>query len=204
MNVALGTRRMTRHEFFDWAQSQNAPFEFDGLHPVAMTGGTIGHSQITGNIHAALRPRLQGSGCRPLGPDAGIATIGDAVRYPDALISCSKLRDGDYLVPGAVVVFEVVSKTSGATDRIEKLREYQLVPSILRYIVVESTSVGLSVFERAQGDAPWTAAGLVAGDMLRIPEVGIELPIEELYVGTELATAPEASDTVNVDREGRN
>lgn len=202
MTVALRTRRMTRDEFFGWAQSQGAPFEFDGLQPVAMTGGTIGHSQITGNIQAALRARLAGSECRSLGPDAGLATVGDAVRYPDALITCSKFRDNDYLVPGAVVVFEVISKTSGAKDRIEKLREYQLVSSILRYVVVESTSVGVSVFERAAGDAPWTAGGLVAGDVLRIPEVGVEFPIEELYVDTDLAITDASGSEAGIEQDG--
>ncbi|MEO8716535.1 MAG: Uma2 family endonuclease [Acetobacteraceae bacterium] len=189
MNVALRTRRMTRGEFFDWAQAQPARFEFDGFQPVAMTGGTFGHDQITANLRDALRARLRGSGCRAAGPNAGLATIGDAVRYPDALITCSKVRDDDYLVPGVVVVFEVVSKTSGGTDRVTKLREYQAVPSILRYVIVEQSVIGLSVFERSQGDASWTASGLIGGETLRIPEVGIEIPIEEFYTGTELVAA---------------
>lgn len=189
MNVALRTRRMTRAEFFDWAQTQPARYEFDGFQPVAMTGGTVNHSRITNNIQRALFGRLRGSPCEPLGPDAGLATVGDAVRYPDALITCSKVHDDDYLVAGVVVVFEVISKTSGGTDRVTKLREYQAVPSILRYVIVEQSVIGLSVFERSQGDASWTASGLINGEMLRIPEVGIEIPIEEFYAGTELAAA---------------
>ncbi len=190
MNTVLRTRRMTRDQFFEWAQTRDTRYEFDGFQPVAMTDGTVSHSQITINIQVALRARLQGSGCRPLGPDAGLATIGDAVRYPDALITCSQVSDDAYLVPGVVVVFEVVSKTSGPTDRIGKLREYQAVRSILRYVIVERTRIGLSVFARTQGDAPWTATGLVAGETLRISEVGIEVPIEEFYTGTELMLRP--------------
>ena len=186
MNVALRPRRMTRDEFFVWAQTQPARYEFDGFQPVAMTGGTVSHSQITINIQVALRARLQGSGCRPLGPDAGLATMGDTVRYPDALITCTKVRDDDTLVPGVVVVFEVVSKSSGGTDRVTKLREYQAVPSILRYVIVEQGTIGLSVFERSNGQAPWTASGLIGGETLCIPEVGIEIPIDEFYAGTEL------------------
>lgn len=56
-----------------------------------MTGGTAGHSIITQNLHAALRARLRGSPCRSLGPDAGVETVGTAVRYPDALVTCAKL-----------------------------------------------------------------------------------------------------------------
>ena len=92
MNIALRNPRMTQAEFFAWAQTQDTRYEFDGFQPVAMTGGSINHSRITQSIHFALRTRLKGSGCEALGPDAGIATIGDTVRYPDALVTCTKAR----------------------------------------------------------------------------------------------------------------
>ena len=41
MSTAL---RMTREEFFDWAQAQDIRYEFDGFAPVAMTGGNINDS----------------------------------------------------------------------------------------------------------------------------------------------------------------
>ncbi len=186
MNIALREPRMTRQEFFDWAQTQDTRYEFDGFQPVAMTGGTVRHSQITQNIHFALRTRLRGTGCRPLGPDAGVATIGDTVRYPDALITCIAVPDTAYLVPGAVVVFEVLSPTSGRTDRIVKVREYRTVSSIQRYVIVEHSSVGLTVFERASGDNGWAATTLTGDDTLRMPEIGIELPVAELYEGVDL------------------
>ena len=103
------------------------------------------HSQICQNIYAALRQRLKGTGCTPLGPDAGVATIGDAIRYPDALMTCTKGPGTDRLVPGVVVVFEVVSPTSGRIDRIDKLREYRVVPTIRRYVILEHTSSAISV-----------------------------------------------------------
>ena len=75
---------MSREEFFAWAELQDARYEFDGFEPVAMVGGSLNHSQICQNLYAALRSRLRGTGCRLYGPDAGVATSGNAVRYPDA------------------------------------------------------------------------------------------------------------------------
>ena len=118
---------MTREEFFAWAQARDTRYEFDGYEPVAMTGGTANHSQITQNILVALRSRLHGGDCRPLGPDAGVATVGDTVRYPDALVTCAKIRGDAQIIPGVVVVFEVLSPTSGRTARIIKLREYRAI-----------------------------------------------------------------------------
>ncbi len=177
---------MTRDEFFDWAQAQEPRYEFDGFQPVAMTGGSINHSRMIGNLNSALRSRLRGSGCEAIGPDVGLATVGDSVRYPDALVSCTKTAGTAYLVSGAIVVFEVLSPTSGRTDRIDKLREYRAVPSIRRYVILEQTSAALTVFNRAEGVFDWTATALTAGDTLEMPEIGIEIPVMELYDGVDL------------------
>ena len=177
---------MTREEFFDWAQAQDTRYEFDGFGPVAMTGGNINHSQITQNILFSLRARLRGSRCRPLGPDAGLATVGDAVRYPDALVTFDKVRGLALTVSGAVVVFEVVSPTSGRTDRIVKLREYRAVPTIRCYVILEHNSVGLTVLTRQREDEDWTARALTSEDTLQLPEIGIEIPVAELYEDVDL------------------
>ena len=85
MSIAFHLPRMIREEFLDWAEAQEERYEFDGLQPVAMTGGNRDHSQISQNIYFAVRTQMKGTGGEPLGPDAGVATIGNAVRYPDAL-----------------------------------------------------------------------------------------------------------------------
>jgi hypothetical protein len=174
---------MTREAFFAWADAQEGRYEFDGLQPVAMTGGDLGHSVVTGNILRQLGNRLAGKPCRPLGPDAAIATIGSTVRYPDAVVTCTKFNPRDRLVPDPVVVFEVVSPTSVRTDRVAKLREYQAVASIRRYVIVEPSLVAVTVLWRAEAGQMFTADGLSDGDTLALPEIGIEVPVAALYEG---------------------
>lgn len=181
MNIALRTPAMTRDQFLDWAASQEERYEFDGFQPVSMTGGSRNHSTTCQNIYFALRARLRGSGCDILGPDAGVATIGDAVRYPDALITCTASSGSGRLIPGVIAVFEVLSPSSARRDRIDKLREYRAVPSIRRYVVLEHTSAALTMFVRATGDADWTAIALTAEDALPLPEIGCEIPVVEFY-----------------------
>jgi Uma2 family endonuclease len=123
MSVALRKPLMTRAQFFEWAQAQDMRHEFDGFKPVAMTGDTFNHGQIAQNLYFALRRRLAGTGCRPLGPDVGVSTVGEAVRYPDALITCAAVPGDAYVIPDVSSVFEVVSPTAGRVDRIVKVRE---------------------------------------------------------------------------------
>ena len=189
MNVAIRKPRMTREQFFDWAQARDERYEFDGFQPVAMTGGTANHNQISHNVYLALHTRLKGRGCRPFGMDAGVATTGETVRYPDALVTCTKIEGTAQEIPGVIVVFEVLSPTSGPTDRIVKVREYRAVPTIRRYVILECASVGLTVLERASEGDDWTATALTGHETLRMPEIGIEIPVAEFYEDTDLSGA---------------
>jgi Uma2 family endonuclease len=184
MNVPL-RKPWTQDQFFSWAETQDVGYEFDGFQPVAMTGGNVGHSRVIRRLHRALDARLRGGPCEPLGPDAGVETVNKAIRYPDALITCSKADGRDRLVPGVVIVFEVLSPTSGRVDRIVKVREYAAVPSIRRYVILESSSVGLMVMERSSTEQVWLTTVLTNDDILRMPEIGIEVPVAEIYEGIE-------------------
>lgn len=154
MTVAF-QRAWTRQQFLDRAEAQEERYEFDGFRPVAVTDGNANHGTIIGDILFALIGRLGNGPCRALGPDAGVETAGEAVRFPDVLVTCTPHKGTDRVIPGVVIVFEVISPTSGRNDRIVKPREYATVPSILRYVIVEFTTVGLTVFSRTAADHPW-------------------------------------------------
>jgi Uma2 family endonuclease len=195
MNIALRTT-WTQEQFFDWAQAQNERYEFDGVQPVAMTGGNVNHSRIMRGLHRALDNHLRRGGrgpCEPLGPDAGVETVNKAVRYPDALVTCSQLRGEDRLVPGVVAVFEVLSPTSGRLDRIVKVREYAAVASIRCYVILESSGIGLTVMARAAPHQPWQTTVLTEEETLRLPEIGIEVPVREIYEGIAFPAQDEAA-----------
>ncbi len=179
MNVAL-RKPMTQDEFFAWAQAQDGRYEFDGFQPHAMTGGSGNHARIAGNINFELRSQLGQAGpCEAL-PEAGVQTVDKAVRYPDALVSCTPFDGRQHLIPSPVIVFEVVSPSSIREDRILKPDEYALVPSIKRYVIVEQAVVGLTVLWR-EHDEPWRFQTLKSGDILALPEIGAEIPVDSLY-----------------------
>ena len=134
----------------------------------------------------ALRQRLRGDAMPRARPDAAIATVGEAVRHPDALVTCSPVPGNAHLVPSPVVVFEVLSPGSGRIDRIVKLREYLAVPSILRYVLLEWSGAALTVLEREPGAGQWTATALAETDTLRLPEIGAEIPVGEFYQDVDL------------------
>ena len=87
----------------------------------------------------------------------------------------------------------MLSPTSGRNDRIDKLREYRAVASIRRYVILEYAGASVTVFKRATEAENWTATALMADDVLHIPDIGVQVPVAELYENVELPDAePEA------------
>ncbi len=189
MNVALRAP-MSLAEFLDWEERQELRYEFDRFQPVAKTGGTAGHDDIIGNLRSGLKNRLAGTPCRPFGPNLKIVAGNGKVRYPDVLVACSPVPRNATIVGRPVIVFEVVSHDNQRTDRIEKVQDYRATASIQRYVILEQDYVGATDFARQGED--WIATTIGAGDVLRLPEIGIELPLDECYGGLDLTVATPA------------
>jgi Uma2 family endonuclease len=81
------------------------------------------------------------------------------------------------------VVFEVLSTETSYTDRIVKLREYTAAASVQRYVILEWESVAAMVFVRNEGG--FAVEVLTEGDTLRMPEIGVEVPMAAFYVDIE-------------------
>ncbi len=181
MSVALKTP-MTLEEFLDWESRQEFKYEFDGFQPTAMVGVTVAHSEIQRNLVGLLFNRLRGHRCRAHGSDVKIQVAGH-IRYPDAFIVCSPVARDATVVHDPVVVFEILSPGTSYTDRIEKNREYRATASIQRYIILEQSRPAATIHRRAGED--WLTNVLITEGELAMPEIGISIPLAEIYEGVD-------------------
>jgi Uma2 family endonuclease len=147
---------------------------------------------IGGALRALLREHLRGKPCRAAGPTLKIEVM-DRIRYPDAFVYCTRVPAGETVIKEPVVVFEVLSPGTSRTDRIEKLREYQATASIQRYVILEQDSIAATVFARHGSD--WDARALTADDVLRMPEIDVEIRLADIYADLQF----EADDADGAD-----
>jgi Uma2 family endonuclease len=184
MNVAM-RKPMTLEQFLAWEERQELRYEFDGFWSVAMAGGTAAHSAIQRNLIFALTGRLRGKPCQPYGSDLKILVDG-RIRYPDAFVVCTPVAPKTTVVANPVVVFEILSDSTSHDDLVIKHAEYRACPSVQRYVVLEQTHAGGLAFAR-EGEH-WVTETLAGdGALLRLPELGIEIPLPELYADVPLA-----------------
>ena len=158
-------------------------FELDNGIVRMMGGGTMRHSQIQGNIFAALHSKLRGTGCTPHGPDMAARNHTLSVRYPDVSVYCGrssaendKLRAFDD--PNLVVV--VMSPSTRSRDVEVKLPEYRRVASLeaILYVDPEDETTHLELRNEA---GEWRVAMTTADGSVDLPCLDISLSHAEIF-----------------------
>jgi Uma2 family endonuclease len=177
---------MTVPEFLDWEERQPLRYEFDGIRPIAMSGGTTAHARIQCNLTIAVGSRLIGKPCEFFGSDIKVEVAG-RIRYPDGFVLCSNPAGNVTAHHDPIVIFEILSGSTAGTDVITKNREYAATPSVRRYVILARDSIGGTMFERIGDD--WVGHVVDADAVLKMPEIGIEVPLVEFYTGVDLPAA---------------
>ena len=181
MNVAL-KRPWTTEQFLAWEELQELRYEFDGFQAIAMAGGTAAHAAIQRNLIVALGVGLRGKSCQPYGSELKIKVADRSIRYPDAFVICTPVLPRATVVPDPVVIFEVLSENSATDDFVTKNAEYRATPSVQRYVVLQQVKAAAVVFSRKGDD--WITDLLTGDDaVLRMPEIGLDISLSEIYLG---------------------
>lgn len=178
---------MTVSEFLSWEVSQPEKWELVDGHPVLrrtrlMAGGTVHHAVLAANIIAALKPRLRGGPCAPIGSDVRVENPRGVVRYPDVTVDCGRRGPGELLLHSPRVIFEVLSPSNTFSQQLRLLEDYQAIESVMHIVFVSQTEALAHAWTRA--GAGWARSdheGLEA--IIRLENIGCELPLAEVYEG---------------------
>jgi Uma2 family endonuclease len=169
----------TVDEFLDWEREQAERYELvDGVVRM-MTGGTVAHTVIKGNLFAALRARLA-LPCQVLvdGPKVVTAT---ASLYPDVLVTCAPVVMADDTVREPVLIAEVLSRSTAQHDRGAKWLAYREIEGLTHYVLVWQDVRRVELFSRRAGG--WELVILEPPTPIELSAFGISLGFAELYDG---------------------
>ena len=156
----------------------------------AMAGGSLEHAELAARLIVALSGLLQpGRGrCRMYTSDAKIhvSASGNSY-YPDVSVVCGA-RETDPQDPHAItnptLLVEVLSDTTESFDRGKKFKDYQRLASLEHYLLVNQDEARIEHFRR-NPDGTWTLSNAVAGGAVRLPDLGGDLAVDEVYQAME-------------------
>jgi Uma2 family endonuclease len=180
-------------EFLAWAEGRTERWQFVEGRLVMMAGAADPHDFLTVNVILALGKRLEGSPCRPHGPDRGVRIGRRNFYLPDVSVSCRR-SDGT-VSPEPVLVVEVLSLASERDHRGVEWRNYQQLASLRHDLPLSRDEPVAELFSR--GERGWTRNCFEGLDAeISLEARAIALPMAERYrdEGAALPVAPELDD----------
>lgn len=178
-------RRITVDQYFREVGETEERFELIDGEIFAMAGGSREHARAGRELVAALVVKLRGGPCEPFGSDMGLRLNDWNFRYPDAAIYCDP-RDlgpegeGKRVLSFPKAVFEVLSPSTGRSDRAIKLSEYKALTSVAAVAFVDLDRRTVELHERT-GPAAWTQREVGGGDSLVLTDPAVTLAAAELF-----------------------
>jgi Uma2 family endonuclease len=182
MDLAVGPRRMSEAAFLAWAAPRKERWEYDGTGPVAKPDDTVRHGIIQANLVAALGNRLRGGGCHVLG--SGIfVRAGASLRLPDALVICRDIQPDNRVIEDPVAIFEILSAETDYIDRYDKSDEYDAIPSLRDYVMLDERFRGIVALTRVE--LGWERDTAVGAQDLVLPGLDLTLPLAAIFEAVE-------------------
>lgn len=153
-----------------------------------MAGARNVHNEIATQALGQLYTQLRGKPCKPRNSDTKVRirlVSGTRFYYPDAFVVCDPNPPNDTFHDSPIVVLEVTSPSTRRIDLAEKKDAYLAIPTLMAYLVAESTEPVVRVFRRSpNGDFQRELAiGLDA--VVPLPEIGVSLALADLYEGID-------------------
>lgn len=148
----------------------------------AMAGGSPDHAALAAAAIGALRAELR-SGCRVFSSDLRVRIAASGLTtYPDVSVICGRTEraaEDALAVTNPILLVEVTSPSTEDYDRGEKLRHYQLLPSVQEVLFVSHRGPRLTLLRRV--GAEWFKEEASAGEALPLASVGVTLSVDSLY-----------------------
>jgi Uma2 family endonuclease len=176
--------RMTYAEYLALERGSEVKHEYVNGQVYAMAGGTPDHGRLAMNVGRLLGAALAGKPCAVFSSDVRvrIESTGRST-YPDLTVVCGRLAragdDADAIV-NPIVLVEVLSDSTEASDRGDKFAHYRRLPSLREYVLVSQTTPRIEVFRRREG-GDWVLSEAGPGEAARLESIDVALPVDEVY-----------------------
>jgi Uma2 family endonuclease len=172
-------------EYVELDQASPVKHEFLDGQVWAMAGGSSEHAGIAANVTMLLGTQLQDRPCRVFSSDLRIRVRATGLgTYPDLSVVCGRLdldpddpKKQTAVNPRAVV--EVLSPSTEAYDRGEKLAHYKLIESLTEIVLIAQPRRQIEVWHRSPEG--WVLDVSHDGETARLRSIDCTLPVHDVY-----------------------
>jgi Uma2 family endonuclease len=177
----LGVAYVSEDEYLAFELAADTKHELvDGV-VRAMTGASIRHNRVAGNLFVALR-RAAGDGPCEVSIEGVRLRINQKLHYyPDVMVCCDEPQDS-HSQSTPCLIAEVLSPTTTAIDRGEKRIMYMALPSVKHLLFIDHEAESIDHIWRTGPDDGWHfELGLHGMQLHMTCPVVCELSVDEIF-----------------------
>ena len=183
---ALPKRTFTPEEYLLLENQATYKSQYVDGEIYAMAGAEPEHTKIVSNLVFALKTAYGDRPCEAFSQDQRVRVEkADMYTYPDVVAFCGEGRFDHSSRPAVLLdpqaVFEVLSPSTEAFDRGDKLLRYRMLPSLTDYLLVAVDAMRVEHFTRQPG-GPWTMTEhRQSTDRVVLRSLEAELTLAQIY-----------------------
>lgn len=188
MSALTKKKKYTTEEYLALEEKAEVRSEYDNGEITAMAGGSLNHARIIGNIDRSFSVKLS-KDCESITTEIKIRVENyRKFYYPDVFVFCGKpvfYQKRNDTVINPILIVEVLSDSTEAKDRGEKLLAYRTLESLQEYVLVSQTKAIVEQYTK-NADGNWIHIATIGlKSAVKFEAVGIELSLEEIYQRVE-------------------
>lgn len=165
--------------------SHDIKYEYIDGQVYAMSGGSLDHAGIAGNLLSALNSAFGDGPCIAYNSDAAARLSSKRYTVPDVTVTCDEHDRGPTMeVQSPRLVVEVLSDSTEAYDRGQKSGFYRACPLIQEYVLIATKYQAVEVYRRTvQG---WILHEYGPSDTVELESIGVRVPVDAVYRRTQV------------------
>lgn len=188
MSALTKKKKYTSEEYLALEEKAEYRSEYDNGAIVAMSGGSLNHARIIGNINRAFGVKLD-KDCESVTTDVKVQ-VEDYRRfyYPDVLVICGKpifFQKRNDTITNPILIVEVLSDSTESKDRGEKMLAYRSLESLREYVLVSQNKAIVEQYSKTT-DGNWIHKATIGlKSAVKFESIEVELSLEEIYQRVE-------------------
>jgi len=170
---------LSEEDYFCAELKSDVKHEYVKGEMIAMSGASVNHGRISGNIFRKFGNHLENMTCEPFMSDMKVKTSTGNYRYPDVMVVCDNdfIHNG-YVTQTPVILVEVLSPSTRRIDEKIKLLEYTNIPSLKEYVLIEQSCADITLYRKSD---QWRSTHYFLGEDIYFESIDLTLSVEDIY-----------------------
>lgn len=185
MQVQIEKRYYTPEEYCQLEETAEYKNEYRDGEIIPMTGATTNHNLIAGNFYKQFPTNINNKDYWVFMSDVRLwMQLYRLYTYPDVMVVEGKpVYEGKSTntVTNALIIVEVLSKSTRDYDRTDKFKFYRSIPEFQEYILIEQSGCYIEQFYK-QANGEWLFKTYEAeDDILKFYSVDFQVSLQDIY-----------------------